>query len=155
MDREGIAQRTLRNIRRDREAHSGLMPANLITLAHFSVSSAISLPKSAGEPTIGEAPSSESRASILGSARAALISLLSRSTISAGVFLGAPMPYHALASKPGTVSLTVGTPFNISEGLLPVTAKGRSLPALTYSMDAGMVANIICTCPPSKSVNAG
>ncbi len=30
--------------------HSGLMPANLITLAHFSVSSAINLPKSAGEP---------------------------------------------------------------------------------------------------------
>ena len=27
--------------------HSGLMPANLITLAHFSVSSAMSLPKSA------------------------------------------------------------------------------------------------------------
>src|SRR4029434_527944 len=29
--------------------HSGLAPANLTTLAHFSVSSAISLPKSAGE----------------------------------------------------------------------------------------------------------
>ena len=28
--------------------HSGLMPADLITLAHFSVSSAISLPKSLG-----------------------------------------------------------------------------------------------------------
>src|SRR5262249_50036132 len=30
--------------------HSGLIPADLITLAHFSVSSAMSLPKSAGEP---------------------------------------------------------------------------------------------------------
>ena len=30
--------------------HSGLMPANLTTLPHFSVSSAMSLPKSAGEP---------------------------------------------------------------------------------------------------------
>src|SRR5713101_5384632 len=31
-------------------AQSGLAPENLTTLAHFSVSSAISLPKSAGEP---------------------------------------------------------------------------------------------------------
>ena len=31
-------------------AHSGLRPANFTTLAHFSVSSAISFPKSAGEP---------------------------------------------------------------------------------------------------------
>ena len=30
--------------------HSGLMLAALITLAHFSVSSAMNLPKSAGEP---------------------------------------------------------------------------------------------------------
>ena len=30
--------------------HSGLMPATLTTLPHFSVSSAMSLPKSAGEP---------------------------------------------------------------------------------------------------------
>jgi hypothetical protein len=30
------------------------MPANLITLAHFSVSSARSLPNSAGEPVMGE-----------------------------------------------------------------------------------------------------
>ena len=46
----------LRGIRRtkcygtSRERYSGLMPADLITLAHFSVSSAMSLPKSATEP---------------------------------------------------------------------------------------------------------
>src|SRR5947199_7285310 len=55
--------------------HSGLMPANLITLAHFSVSSAMSLPKSAAEPAITSPPSSASRALILGSTRAALISI--------------------------------------------------------------------------------
>ena len=43
-------------------------------------------------------PRSASRALILGSARTALISLLSLSTISAGVFLGAPTPYQVLAS---------------------------------------------------------
>src|SRR6476469_7636341 len=35
-----------------------------------------------------------------------------------------------------------------------VTANGRSLPALMYSMDAGMVPNMTCTWPPSRSVSA-
>ena len=78
--------------------HPGLMPANLTTLPHFSVSSAMSLANSAGELESTVPPRSASRAFILGSARPALISLLSLSTISAGVLLGAPTPYHALAS---------------------------------------------------------
>src|SRR5262245_48453033 len=78
--------------------HSGLMFAARITLPHFSVSSAMCLAKSAGEPGSAVAPSSAIRALILGSANAALISLLSLSTISVGVFLGAPMPNQALAS---------------------------------------------------------
>ena len=65
--------------------HSALMPANLTTLAHFSVSSAISFPKSAGDPGITVAPRSANRALILGSARPVLISLFSLSMISAGV----------------------------------------------------------------------
>src|SRR5262249_51135340 len=85
--------------------HSSLMPANLITLAHFSVSSAISLLKSAGEPTRGVPPRSASLAFILRSPRPALISLLSLSMISDGVFLGTPMPYHWLASCPGPEQL--------------------------------------------------
>ena len=59
-----------------------------MTLSHFSVSSAMSLPKSAGEPGNGVLPRSASRPLILGSARPALISLLSLSMISAGVFRG-------------------------------------------------------------------
>jgi hypothetical protein len=51
----------------------------LITLPHFSVSSAMNLPKSAGEPACTKVPSSVSRALNLGSASAALISLLSLS----------------------------------------------------------------------------
>src|SRR5215831_12899978 len=47
--------------------HSGLMPADLITLPHFSVSSMISFSKSAGEPDNAEPP-------IVGSASAVLIS---------------------------------------------------------------------------------
>src|SRR5215510_11887951 len=78
--------------------HCGLMLAIRITLAHFSVSSAMSFPKSADEPAITVPPRSASRAFIFGSVRAALISVLSLPMISAGVFFGAPMPAHALAS---------------------------------------------------------
>src|SRR5262245_6460228 len=96
--RNAFVKRTLRNIWPDRAGHSGLMFAARITLPHFSVSSAMSLAKSAGESTSTSPPRSASRALILGSARPALISLLSLSTISVGVFLGAPMPNHWLAS---------------------------------------------------------
>src|SRR5262245_6207634 len=85
------------------------MLAARITLAHFSVSSAMSLPNSDGVSASGVPPKSAKRALILGSARAAVISLLSLSMISAGVFLGAPTPSQSPASKPGTNSLTVGT----------------------------------------------
>src|SRR6266403_5319040 len=78
--------------------HSGLMPANLTTLAHFSVSSAMSLPKSAGEPASRLPPSSASRALILESASAALVSPFSLSAIAAGVALGAPKPHQLLSS---------------------------------------------------------
>src|SRR5262245_5375987 len=77
---------------------SALMLAARTTLPHFSVSSAMSLPKSAGETTSGVTPKTASRAFILGSARPALISLLSLSTMSTGVFLGMPTPYQLLAS---------------------------------------------------------
>src|SRR5262249_56197039 len=82
-----------------RDFHSGLSPANFTTLPHFSISSAMNLPKSVGELTNGAAPMSEMRAFILGSARAALISLLSSSTISAGGFIGAPNPKQAVPSE--------------------------------------------------------
>jgi hypothetical protein len=59
--------------------HSGLMLAARITLAHFSVSAAMNFRKSAGELACTKVPSSMSRALNLGSASAALISLLSLS----------------------------------------------------------------------------
>src|SRR3984893_19258263 len=80
------------------EAHSALMLPARITLLHLSVSSAMSLPKSAGEPASAVPPKSARCALILGSARAALISLLSLSMISAGVFLGTARPVTKLAS---------------------------------------------------------
>src|SRR5258708_38936658 len=76
------------------------MPANLTTLAHLSVSSAMNLPKSWGEPANGVVPKSASRALILGSARPALISLLSFAMISAGGIFWGPVPHYSLALKP-------------------------------------------------------
>src|SRR5262249_38515762 len=84
-----------------RVSYSALIPAARMTLPHFSVSSAMSLPYSAGEPDSGVPPISASRALIVGSARPALTSRLSRSTMSAGVPFGAAMPKHQLASQPG------------------------------------------------------
>src|SRR5262249_17801217 len=77
---------------------SALMPVKLTTLPHFSVSSAISLPKSAGETTSGVPPRSARLAFILGSAGPGLIFLLGVAMIAGGVFLGAPTPNQALAS---------------------------------------------------------
>src|SRR5262245_30409259 len=73
---------------------SALIPANFTTLAHLAVSSPIRFAQSAGEPAIAMPPRSRKRAFIRGSTRAALTCLLSLSTISAGVFLGTPRPYH-------------------------------------------------------------
>ena len=74
------------------------MPANLTTLPHLSVSSAMNFPNS--RAVVGNAvlPRSANRAFITGLASAALISLLSLSMLSAAVFLGAPTPNHVLAS---------------------------------------------------------
>src|SRR5262245_50969764 len=96
--RDAFAERELRNIGRDCADHSGLMFAARITLLHFSVSSAISFPKSAGESASTSPPTSASRAFSLGSASATLIALLRLSTTSVGVFLAAPRPYTVLAS---------------------------------------------------------
>src|SRR6266852_5570081 len=80
--------------------HPGLMLAARITLPHFSISSAMCLPNSAGELGNAELLNSASRAVVLGSARIALVSLLSLSMISGDVFLGAAMPCQPLASYP-------------------------------------------------------
>src|SRR5262249_40987042 len=75
-----FAERTLR-MSRAFAYHSGLMLAARITLRHFSVSSAMSLAKSAGDPAWMRNPRSSYFALISDRARDALISLVSTSTI--------------------------------------------------------------------------
>jgi hypothetical protein len=69
---------------------SALILAARITLPHFSVSSEISLAKSAGEPGFASPPSSASFVLILGSVRATLIVLLMHWRYSEGA------PFHLL-----------------------------------------------------------
>src|SRR5262245_36892623 len=80
------------------QPYSGLMLAPRSTLARVAASSGMSFSKSGGEPRNTVPPCSTSRALIMGSVTAALICLLSFSTISGDVLLGAPTPYHVLAS---------------------------------------------------------
>ena len=79
-------------------SYSALMPAARMTLAHFSVSLAMNVANSAGDVACAEPPSSAKRDLIAGSARHALISRFSLRTTSIGVFRGAPMPLHPMAS---------------------------------------------------------
>src|SRR5262249_27418004 len=147
-----FAERNLWNVA---ARYSGFAPDNFTTLPHFSVSSAMSLPKSAGEPGSTVPPKSANRAFNLGSASPVLISVLSFPMISGGVFLGAQRPTHWLASKPLTKSPTVGISGSASDRVAVVTAKARSLLALMYSIDAAMSVNVTWICPPSRSVIAG
>ena len=92
------------------EPHSAWMLRARITLPHFSVSSAISLPNWTGDPGSSVPPRSARRAFILGSSRAALTSLLSLLTISAGVAFGTPRPNHlrrllSISLRPGSSAL--------------------------------------------------
>src|SRR5439155_27351576 len=85
-------------IRRNRADHSGLMLAARFTLAHFSVSSIKSFPKSAGDNGIGTLPRPMIRPLTLGSERAVLISRLSFSMMFCGVPRGTATPFQVLAS---------------------------------------------------------
>jgi hypothetical protein len=127
--------------------YSGLMFAALTTLPHFSVSPAMDFTKSVLVIGMGKPPRSAMRDFILGSARAAFISLLSLSMIFGGVFLGAPMPYQLAASYPGTKSPTGGMSGNASKRVALVTARARSSRARTCSIDETRESNIILICP--------
>jgi hypothetical protein len=84
--------------RGDDQAYSGLMLAARITLPHFSVSSAMNLPNSAGVIGVGSTPKARRRAFKSGAATPAVISPLSLSMIAAGVPVGAQMRYQPVAT---------------------------------------------------------
>jgi hypothetical protein len=104
--------------------HSGLIAANFTTLPHFSVSSAMSLPKSACKPGSTMPPKSANRAFIFGSARGCVDLLVELVDDLRGVLVGAPNPNHWLVSRPGTNSPAVGMSGSTSKRDEVVTASG-------------------------------
>ena len=99
---------TLWNIKLAVPDHCSLIPANLTTLAHFSVSAAMNFPSSSGAIGISTTPTSASRDFAFASASTALISLLSLSMISTGVFFGAPTPNTRLPHSPAQIRRAEG-----------------------------------------------
>jgi hypothetical protein len=90
------------NLRRNLPGQSALRPANLTILPHFSVSAAMSLPKSAGEPGSTVAPKRRTRPN---SGDFRLVSCLVEG--SCGV---RPVPVRAHAGNgPGDTGLTGAT----------------------------------------------
>src|SRR5262245_21040172 len=88
-------------------------------------------------------------------ARTALTAVLSVSTTSGGVPLGATIPYQTTASYPGTVSPMVGTSGSASARLPAVTPSARNLPALMWAIEPGRLSNITWTRLVSRSCIAG
>ena len=74
--------------------YSTLIFANLLTLPHFSVSSAMNFPNAPGAIGVGSTPTARRWAFKFGSATPAMISVLSLSMIAAGVPVGTQMPYQ-------------------------------------------------------------
>jgi hypothetical protein len=71
--------------------------------------------------------------------------------MSVGVFLGAPTPLQALASKPGKNSCKAGTSGNLSERVVLVIASGRNLRNLMNSIDPARLSKDAWTWPPRRS----
>src|SRR5215831_2396711 len=109
--------------------------AAFTTLAHFAVSSARNLPNSPGDMGIGMPPRSASFAFIFGLASAAAIDLFRISTTSAGVPLGAEMPYQGAASKPGIVSAMAGMSGSPGQRCATVTPSACNWPLRTNSIE--------------------
>ena len=82
--------------------------------------------------------------------------MFSISTISAGVPFGTPMPVTALASKPGTVSATVGTSGSAAERCAGGHGERAELcPLRTGPIEADIGSNIICASPSIIAFSAG
>jgi len=68
-----------------------------------------------------------------------------------GVPAGANIANQVVASKPGTVSATVGTSGAAGDRLAVVWASARILPSLAIGNADGMLSNITCMLPPIRS----
>ena len=138
-----------------RRDHSGLMPANFTTFAHFSVSSAINLPKSAGDPANGTSRRVGKALPHLGIGKSGVDLSIEPVDYVGGRGFGSDNPIP-------TVCLIARQKFahgrDVRQNLrrlAVVTASARSAPALIWASEAGTTPNVICTSPLSRAVSAG
>jgi hypothetical protein len=95
------------------------------------------------------------RARMPGSARPALISRLSRSTITPGVPLGTQSAVHGVTSKPAIVSPMVGTSDNAGVRFADSTASARMPPDLMCGSEFGNASTPAWMRPLNRSVSIG
>jgi hypothetical protein len=102
------------------------------------------------------ASSAAKRSSTEGCFTALAASSASRRITATGVFAGALMPYHCVASNPGKpCSATVPTSGMVGRRLSPATAMARSLPDFTCGMRGGVPAEVACVRPARRSIRLG
>ena len=118
------------------------MFADLMTSLHVAVNSAMKSRNFGGEVTNGTPPRSAILAANFGSARVELISLLSLSMISVGVFAGAAIPCQPSATYPGTTSATAGMSGKNVARFGDVTPKARSSFDLMCGSDVDKVSKM-------------
>src|SRR5262249_17352390 len=129
--------------------------ALLIIFAQRSASPRTNCVNAALLPPTGSTPSFASCALTPAVASALLNSAARRSTIGAGVPAGTAMPTHTDPSSGGPAPAKVGTSGRIAERFGALTASALSRFVDVYGCADAVVVNIVCTCPPSMSLNAG
>ena len=120
-------------------------------MAHLTISAAWYFASSSGLEIQGSRPSVFNFSATSGSLKMRWISPLIFRAMSRGVFAGANTANHVVASKPGTVSATVGISGALDERFAVVTAIARILPSRAIGSADGMVSNINWICPPTRS----
>src|SRR5690606_20694608 len=121
------------------------IPAVLASDFQRSMSSAKNCFDCAGVSATGSRPCSLSHLRISSDCRMATISLLSFSTVAAGVLPGTYMPYQTDASKPGTpLSAMVGNSGQRSVRCAVVTASARIFPDSAYFLAVDSGSMTIC-----------
>src|SRR5688572_9913321 len=136
--------------------HCALMPAALITLAHFAVSSRICRANSCGVLPTGTPPSCVMRATMSGSFSTATVSLCHSAMILAGVRAGAARPYHDCDSKslyPDSRNVGMSGKAAMRSG--PAAAIARSRPDLMCGRNTDGFANIRSASLVSTPSDAG
>ena len=133
------------------------MPANLITLVHFAMSSAMNLANSAGVFGVGRHGAEIGQPLLDGRVEHRRVDLLveRRDDLGRRALRRADADPGARLVALHDSCRSVGTSGRNGSRSVVVTPSGRSLPALICGSAVGVTSNITCTWPAIRSVIAG